>query len=256
MTRALLIALACAGCYDFNSLRAQSSLCAGFGGVMCDGFEDRLTAPPGWGNTTGATSGSLTVDSQRVYRGAYALHIHADATNGTATAPADVGGRVGSLRGVFDTAAAQAVQSRVYLRMFLFEPALVEGRVVPINIARGATANVSAATADVFIDGGGFILADQTAQTTPGPLAPVNRWACIEFGWDNTVGTGQLWVDGSSVLTLSGPTLKKDSLDPQSLNVDYVQLGYSNSRSGRAMPAFDAWIDEIAVDVRPIGCAR
>jgi hypothetical protein len=254
--RPLAVALLLAGCYDFGALRPQPSLCASFGGLMCDGFEDKLPAPSGWTTSIGTNSGSVAVDDQHVYRGSYALHIHADATNSTPTMLGDIGGRVNTPRSFFDGPGIEQAVQHVWMRLFLFQPALVPGRLAPMNVERRATAALGVATADLYIESGSYVLADQAMQSTPGPMSAIHRWVCLELEWDNNAGQGRLDVDGAPVLSLSGPPLRKDPNDPMSLNVDFIAFGYFNSRSVVQVPAFDAWIDEIALDTKPIGCTR
>jgi hypothetical protein len=260
MKRALLVALACTGCYDFGALATQSSLCGRFSGVTCDGYEDQLPAPPGWLDIHGSTSGSVNVDSSRAYRGSYSFHIHADATNGTAAALVDVGGRNISQRPIFDTAAAMQLSNRAYLRMFLYLPSLTGGRLTLLEIGRRMTANVgyNGFGASIDVGGGWSMFQTMAATSPPGPPAAIGRWVCVELGLDNSAGTADLFLDGAVTpsLSLAGTPVRKDPLDPQSLNIDFLAFEYYNPKSSLAMPAFDAWIDEVAVDSTRVGCTR
>ena len=260
MIRAVVLALACAGCYDFDTLGTKPSSCATLGGFMCDGFEDKLPAPPQWIDLHGSASGTDDVNSQRAYRGSYSFHVHGAATNGSPSATLEVGGRVTSTQQAYAVSAATALQSHVYLRAFYFFPSLTGGRLFLEEIGRVPTANLPYSGFAVFIDvGGTFVLSQQSAISNAGPMAPTGRWICVELGLDNTTGDAQLWLDGAVTpnLTLAGTPLRKDPLDSSStLNVDLLAFEYYNSRSFTATTAFDAWIDEIAVDSARIGCSR
>lgn len=259
MRRALVLLIACAGCYDFGALGTKPSSCAGLNSFMCDGFEDKLPAPPQWVDIRGSAAGTTGVDGQRAYRGAVSFHIHAGATNASTTSTLDVGGRVVTTAGAWSVPAAAALQSHAFLRAFYYLPALSGGRFAIMEVGRLPTANLPFSGFQVLIDvGGDIVIAQGPAFSPSGPAAPTGRWFCVELGLDNTVGEASVWLDGATApnLTLSGAPLRKDPLDPSSnLNVNLVALEYFYRLFSPAS-SFDAWIDEIAVDSARIGCAR
>ena len=257
MKRALVVAIACAGCYDFGSLGTKPSQCSSFGGFVCDGFEDQLPAPPGWSDLHGATTGSITVDNSRAYRGSYSLHVHADASSGTPTTPAEIGGRVSANPSTFAVPLATQIGLHVFLRMFLYLPSLSGGRLFLLEAGRRSTANVPYdGVAAVIDEGGSFFLQQANSGGVAGMMAPTGRWVCVELAFDNNAGQVQLYVDNQPALSLPTTLVRRDPLDPTSLNIDFLALEYYAGKAVVAATAFDAWIDEIAVDVNKIGCNR
>jgi hypothetical protein len=183
MKRALLVVLACAGCYDFGSIATKPSSCSSLNGFVCDGFEDKLPAPPQWLDLHGAIAGATDVTSQRAYRGAYAFHVHAAATNGTTTNGVDVGGRVNTTSQAWGTTAASAMQQHAYLRAFYYVPALTGGRLFLLEVGRLPTATLPFSGFAVFVDVGGTVgVSQQATISQPGPMMPTGRWVCVELG--------------------------------------------------------------------------
>jgi hypothetical protein len=73
---------------------------------------------------------------------------------------------------------------------------------------------------------------------------PVKTWQCIEWSMDSTKGEMRMWVDGKELTRLHWLT--------QFPVLSSLAIGWEQYQSGT--PAYDVWIDEIAIADSRIGC--
>jgi hypothetical protein len=203
---------------------------------LCEDFESGAIDGALW-NRNEVGGATLNVDPSRFHRGRYALHCHTPTVSATAT---DLTAQL------VDSSLFPGLKDGFYVRAWFYLPSPV------------ATANETL-FAQVRTSGGGALLALQAGHlqfyefgTNPDHAAvsatamPLDRWACLE--WNVQAGTSRAWLDG---IELADTRFSGASTEP----IQNLSLGVSLFQA-RNHPATDAWVDDILVDVAPIGCDR
>jgi hypothetical protein len=212
-----------------SDLSMQGSQCSSANLLFCDGFED--PALPGWGQIS--VNGNVTVDQKHAYRGQSALRAHQNGGAGTATA--------------LVVASLAYPSPDVYVRAFGFVEAAAPSTNTFMRIQQSAgkqaSLDLQMAPSQFLtrISGSGDI---ESSQVT----IPIGRWFCIE--WQVHVaqnGYFQLNIDGQMVWT--------SSIQDMTNKPAYNWLVAGLDGPG-ASAAYDLWLDELAVDGAPIGCAK
>jgi hypothetical protein len=207
-------------------LAPPPSICASAGVLFCEGFENGIS----YG--TIKNNGTLTTDSQHVYRGQFALDAQQNAGNSTVVAI-----RTGTLP-----------SPDIYLRAFVYAAS------VPLGTATLLRAQASTGmqnSIDLQMANGVFQtwLSRTGVLTTSTQAVPTGRWFCAEWHIHiATNGAADLQLDGQSVAGLSGSV---DTTNP--VAYDWLVFGLDEGASG---PARQIWLDELAMDNKPIGCAK
>lgn len=215
------------------------SKCAGSSALLCENFEGSL-ATNGWlnDNTTGCTA---TIDTTRAFRGSSSLKSHI-AASAAMTSP----------HAVIDTIKPYPILGIIYGRVWAyFSPSLPSmssqyEQFFNFTATDGSGVSVATDTGNVTLDDyAGTML--YVRSSTPMPL---DRWTCIQFIMSEGSATGALSVSVDGVplqdLTGSGPTPTIDKL--------YLGLDFA-SPNNSAIPAYDAWFDELIVDNKQVGCS-
>jgi hypothetical protein len=209
------------------------SRCEGSRVPLCDGFENASLQAP-WTPVV-LSGGSLDLDPSVVERGSQSVHAH--------TAATDAGLVQSEL-----TQIAVVPNPNFYLRAFVFLLAPAPTRLTRLGGYLSKTTSFNGA--GLFLDQGALRLGSDSAF---GPIAstpfPTGRWVCVE--WQVSVGaTGELrvWLDGveAAEARYAGPVRT---------TLDHLSLGIAMFGISTPQPAYDLWIDEVAVDAQPIGCA-
>jgi hypothetical protein len=215
-----------------------ASLCATAGVVFCDGFENGLGA---W-STEMAMGGHLSVDTARFYRGTHSLHAHIDAINGmNRPSPA----------GLADH--SQSWPQPLFVRMFVYMPSPFApqsiGQFIDViaDQAPNQGVQLNARPTTAYFGGTGWNGLD-TDWSSPNDLIALGAWQCIELGIEAS-GFVHVFVEDHELLAMQH-TLPAV---PPAFGVLKVGLAFFQAVQ---QPAYDAWIDEIAVDRAKIGCAR
>jgi hypothetical protein len=215
-----------------------ASRCATAGVALCESFENGLDASL-W-TSTQSGDGTVIVDGTHAARGSKALHVKSTAGNGFAY--------------ITETRSFPATNDTLYGRMFVWfeDDVTTDGH---FTLAEGGGADNPA----VIRFGGQFkefgvgtdhgTSGDWTDHDTQ--VIPSKTWICAEFEFKGDTQEFHVWWDDVERTALSSG---------------------ANRHTGFTMPTFDhlwfgwwmynmiepqeLWIDEIAVDFKPIGCTK
>jgi hypothetical protein len=219
---------------------AGESLCVAANVIFCDGFENGSSA---WTPTT--ASGSVAVDSSKAYRGAHSLHAQTEAVTGTSQPKIGAG---------YTHLFVPSPSFPLFARMFVYMPSPVQPSVGAfVNVLQSippyAGVQLNERPPGGFIGGTGYNGLD-TDWSAASDLLPTDSWSCVEIEIDgpptNTVHV-YLWDTELTAMREPLPA----SVPP--LGLLNVGLAYF---AANAQPAYDLWIDEVAVDGSRIGCSR
>ncbi len=215
-----------------------SSRCDGAGVLLCESFENGLDAATWTTLVDGA--GMAVVDDTHAFRGTKALHIkvvnkdHKAAISETKTFP--------------------IATNILYARMFVWFDTFT------------TTAHFTMAEAPQTVSGAAWIRyggqggkygvgtdhgasGDWLQQDTV-PV-PTKQWTCIEFELAGDTNEFHVWFDDVEHKALNvGPTQHKGFVMPPFTSLWFGWQTYSNQAPG------EYWVDEIAIDSKPIGCAK
>ena len=93
----------------------------------------------------------------------------------------------------------------------------------------------------------------RAAQTAKPPVSlPLQNWVCVEWQFDGVHDEMRLWLDGKSVdaLTVTKPQCGAAWPAP---TFETLEVGWLNAPAEAAGP-MEMWVDDVAVDPKPIGC--
>jgi hypothetical protein len=208
---------------------------------LCESFENGLDDSL-W-KTTKAGDATVTVDAMHAARGTKALHLKTAA------------GGSSNFAYIKETKTFPATNNVLYGRMFVwFEDGLTtDGH---FSLAEGAGTGTPAAIRfggqfkafGVGTDGGS---SGDWTDSDKSKLVPTQTWICAEFQFDGPTNTFHVWWDdGERPMLTSGPS-KHASFTMPTFN----SLWFGWWMYNIAEPQ-EIWIDEIAVDYKPIGCAK
>jgi hypothetical protein len=214
-------------------LAGSPSLCAASSALLCEGFETSF-ATNGWSQQ--GQNGIPSIDSTRSYRGKSSLKAHL--TGGAAmTSP---------LATITETKTFPITTGFVYARVWVYFPSPLPATFEQfLNFTDAGTTGVSVAT-----DTGSVTLNDYAGSVYQKTMTkmPLDRWACIQFNMTQgtTTGTIAISVDGKNA----------GGLPPVGVTTTAVGLilGLDFDSNSAAIPAYDAWFDELIVDNKPIAC--
>ena len=208
---------------------------------LCESFENGLDGNL-W-KTTKAGDATVTVDEVHAARGTKALHVKTVAGGGS------------NFAYIKETKTFPATNNVLYGRMFVwFEDALTtDGH---YSLAEGAGTGTSAVIRfggqfkafGVGTDGGN---SGDWTDSDRSKLVPTQTWICAEFQFDGPTNTFHVWWDDMERTALTSGPSKHSSFTMPTFN----SLWFGWWMYNIAEPQ-EVWIDEIAVDYKPIGCAK
>jgi hypothetical protein len=215
-----------------------ASRCASSGALLCESFENGLDATV-WTQLIGGT-GTATVDDVHAFRGTKALHIA-------------VVGATGHKAAISETKTFPIANNILYARMFIWFDTFTTGAHFTM-----AEAPQTAAGAWIRFGGQGGkygVGTDHGASgdwlqqdTTP---VPTKQWTCIEFELKSDTNEFHVWQDDVERTALNvGAKQHNGFVMPPFTSLWFGWQTYSNQAPG------ELWIDEIAIDSKPIGCAK
>ena len=213
------------------------SRCAAAGVALCEGFENGLDATV-W-RTTQSGDGTATVDELHAARGSKALHVH---TAG------------GGFAYVTERGSFPATSATLYARMFVWleDDITTAGH---FSMAEGKGTGTAAA----IRFGGQFksfgVGTDQGASgdwtDRDNKPVPSKTWICVEFQFKGEGNEFHVWWDDVERPALTSGAAKHRGFTMPTFNSLWFGWWMYNAREPQ-----DLWIDEIAIDAKPIGCAR
>jgi hypothetical protein len=211
--------------------------------VFCDDFEAAALDLSKWARQFKG-SGTVEIDPSRAYRGGGSLHVHVDEV------PANGEGQA--------TAAALPLlepQPTLYVRAFVYLPSALPTDASDFLLL-AQTASPFGNLGVFFAAGEHLNLHDFVSPSTGGHLSqgtfPLDRWFCIEWQVGTNPGQTSIALDGSPVSDLQNIAFTPPTGNP--LHRLDLELHFYKPTS--AVPAYDAWFDELAVSATPIGCDR
>jgi hypothetical protein len=212
------------------------SRCATAGVQLCEDFENGLSSTI-WTDTQSGDA-TAVVDSMQAARGTKALHVKTTAGNGHAY--------------ITEKMTFPATGNVLYARMFVYlgDPLTTNGH---FSLAEGDGTGSSGARfggqnkfLGVGTDGASGDWTDKDNK-----LIPAQTWMCFEFELDG--GTNDFhawWDDVARTLLTRGAAQHPGFVMPQ-LNAIWFGWYMYNATEPQ-----DLWIDEIAIDFKPIGCTK
>jgi polysaccharide lyase-like protein len=219
-----------------------ASRCATAGVALCEDFENGLDAAT-W-TTTKSGDATIEVDAAHPARGSKALHIK---TAGSGYAY------------ITEKKSFPATNNILYGRMFVYlgDPFATDGH---FTLAEGAGTGVPAKirfggqnkVLGVGTDGGDS--GDWTDKDDK-PI-PAQTFICTEFQFKADSNEFHVWVDDVERPLLNRGVMQHEKFAMPTFNSLWFGYWlYAGSIPGQT-EAQELWIDEIAVDFKPIGCTR
>jgi hypothetical protein len=207
--------------------------CAGSTALLCESFEMPLVLN-GWSQST--KNGSLAIDTSRAFRGNSSLRSSIQASGANTSPHAAI-----SRSNIFPVIGA------LYARVWVYFPSPLSPQFEQfLNFPDAGTTGISVAT-----DTGAVTLDDYAAggvyQKSTTKL-PLDRWVCVQFDMTQagSPGSVHISIDGNQLADL--PQLAATPTAVQ------VLLGVDFNSNNAALPAYDAWFDELILDNKPIAC--
>ena len=212
------------------------SKCSGSTALLCENFETPLALSTNGWQQNATTGSSATVDGTRAYRGAASLKSHI-------AAAASGAGPFATISTIKPFPIIGALYARVWV---YFSPSLPASFEQFLNFTDAGSTGLSVATDTGFVTLDDYAGAQLYVQSTT--KLPIDRWACIQLtlSQGSTTGAIQVSLDGKTIpeLAVAGPT-------PTAVKV-YLGVDFNNNMV--AIPAYDAWFDELVIDNKPIAC--
>jgi hypothetical protein len=214
-----------------------ASLCATAGFPLCESFENGLDAMV-W-TTTSSGDGTVTVDAMHAARGNKALHLKT----------AGAGRAYIAEKQTFPIAG-----NNLYARMFVwFEDDITSAGHFSLAEAAGSGNGGLIRFGGQFKEFGvgtdGGPSGDWTDHDTV--TVPSKKWLCVEFQFQGSSNMFHVWSDDIARTALdTGANKHNNFVIPQLTSLWFGWWMYN------ATEPQELWIDEIAIDSKPIGCAK
>jgi hypothetical protein len=216
---------------------AGPSRCGTAGVLLCESFENGLDNAT-WSPLV-TTDGTVTVDEQHAFRGTKALHVKVVNT--------------GHKAAISETKTFPIANNVLFARMFVWFDAFT-------TTAHFTMAEAPQMAAGAWIRFGGQggkygVGTDHGASgdwlqqdTVP---VPTKQWTCLEFEFKGDTNEFHVWQDDIERPALNtGATKHAGFVIPPMTSLWFGWQTYSNQAPG------ELWIDEIAIDSKPISCAK
>jgi hypothetical protein len=215
-----------------------ASRCATAGTLLCESFENDLDATL-WTKTQSGDA-TVAVDTMHAARGTKALHVKTPAGSGHAF--------------ITEKMTFPAMGNTLYARLFVWfgDDITTSGH---FSLAEGAGSGTGALVRfggqfkEFGVGSDGGMSGDWTDHDTV--MVPSQKWICVEFQFDGAANAFHVWTDDAHRTALdSGANRHANFVMPQFKSLWFGWWMYN------ATEPKDLWIDEIAVDSKPIGCAK
>jgi hypothetical protein len=218
------------------------SRCATASVKLCEDFESGLNSSTWTTSKSGDTT--IAVDTTRAARGSNALHIKTTA---------------GDWAYIKEMKSFPATNNILYGRMFVYfeDDLTTDGH---FSLAEGAGTGTTGVARfggqykvfGVGTDGGpSGDWTDKDDMTAAGKKVPSKTWICAEFQFKGDTHEFRVWWDDAERTTLrTGPSRHANFTMP-TFNSLWFGWWMYNIKEPQEL-----WIDELAVDDRPIGCSK
>ena len=212
------------------------SRCDTAGVQLCESFENGLSASIWTTNQSG--DATAVVDTMQAARGSKALHVKTTAGNGHAY--------------VTEKMTFPAPANTLYARMFVYlgDPLTTNGH---FSLAEGDGTGSSGARfggqnkfLGVGTDGASGDWTDKDNK-----LIPAQTWMCFELELNGATNDFHGWWDDVERTALHRGAMQHSGFVMPQLNALWFGWYMYNATEPQ-----DLWIDEIAIDSKPIGCAK
>jgi len=213
------------------------SRCASAGTLLCESFEDGLDAAV-WTQLISG-DGTVTVDGTRAFRGSKSLHVNVV--------------NAGHKAAISETKTFPIANNILFARMFVWFDTFTTGAHFTMaeapQIAAGAWIRFGGQGGKYGVGTDHGASGDWLQQDTA-PV-PTKQWTCIEFELKSDTNEFHVWLDDVERTALNvGAKQHAGFVMPPFTSLWFGWQTYSNQAPG------EFWIDEIAIDSKPIGCAR
>jgi hypothetical protein len=203
-------------------------------GDFCEDFESGALDSARW--SSDKVSATVAVEPDRPHRGAFSLHVHANA----GPAGQDI---YGDIREADSLAAGQppllAVRAHAWLAPA--PPTLTLVKVVQKMAPYDDL--------ELRVDNGKLSLWNGvTRQYMTGQTVPPSQWVCLEW-WIFSLGEMRVFADGAEITALH----VAQSTTPATPLAE-VGFGINIFQPAQPVAAYDLWLDDIIVDTGPVGC--
>jgi hypothetical protein len=229
----------CSLLYSADSISGRPAVEAGAGEassngcdgalVFCDDFEG---GPRDWRTQT-IQGGTAVVDTTHPRSGAHSLHARLPPT-----------GSAGAQEQAYLVRTQSWVQP-FFVRVWVYLPSpFQKSPTTFLNLNTG-----SGGTAVFYLGstGGATIVTFGAVGDASGSAAPIklDTWVCLEEEFDGNVAN--VWLDGQPqpLLNLRFPVKNEDVS---------MSVGISYAASQPSDSAYEAWVDDVAVDIKRVGC--
>jgi hypothetical protein len=232
--------------------------------LVCEDFEAlAVGAAPAAPFTIHATkgTGTVVVDDTRAHGGAHALKVSIAATTSSDTYRQ-------AMLAITGAPLIPLPDNHVYGRFMIYTDRIPD-KTVHWTIAHG-DGPVMTNTGTYNYGGMGGLMANYYRDTTPpndcwqtkSSTFPTGRWVCVGFEFDGPGNVMRLSLDGADVPEVDVTGLAKTDatctvkgvdgrwLAPTFKNISVGWESYQND----VMGAHDAWIDDLALDTKPVAC--
>jgi hypothetical protein len=233
------------------------------GRIICDDFEKDTTGQsPRAPWSIELAKGTAVVDETRAVSGKRSVKVSIEATSSNDTYRQ-------AMMAITGAPLIPLVNNTVYGRFMVYTDRIPDSTVHwTFASGHGPIGNLSA----VYNYGGmGGLMANYYKNTSPNPTDcwqtknqtfPTGAWTCVGFEFDGPNNEMHFWLNGTEVPELhvlgnakTAQTCTVASVDGRWLapTFDNVSVGWESYQNDTA-GAHDAWIDDVILDDKPIGC--
>lgn len=240
-------------------------------GLVCEDFETGQIDAQKWDLSMGG-GGSLVVQTQLVAHGKYAMHLQAPS-----------GPSVNSAKLTLKDVPAALKGATTFGRAYIYVTPAADAS-IHIGLAQaghssgGADGGASGSRPRYFevgINSGSWQLAFDLADVTPlveevaypRKAVPTNRWACVEWQFEDVPDRVTLWVDGTQQGMFDNTDIGYASPGPVPKSGEPLYNGTSSNIIGgfdtlfalgytdfHPQKAFDIYYDDVVLDSKRVGC--
>ena len=241
------------------------------GGLVCEDFESGSIDPGKW--DTVSKGGTVAVEQQQVAHGKYAMQVHGVTGSSDDWALLVAKNVPPALPGVstFGRAyvyVAQAATGSIHVQMaFAGNNGSGTGQGGPAPFPKLRYMEVASYSGGWQL---GFDLLDVSPTVEevsyPKPRVPTNKWACLEWQFEDHPDRVTIWVDGTQAGTFDNTNVAYASPGPVPKSGGALYNGSSTDLIGgfdtfgfgfhdwHPVSAFDIYYDDLVLDVKRVDC--